>query len=91
MAYTTTFTCDRCGTQAVDDQKFLSEVGITLPELYSSYGGTVRVATASWCSSCITAMGLQHPKKTEVAPAPKPSFEDAIREIIREEVSQATA
>jgi len=86
MAYTTKFTCDRCGTSAVDDQKFLFKVGITLPEEYSSYSSRQEVKNADWCRQCLVACGLKFSQKAESAPEVKPTFEDIIRDIVREEI-----
>lgn len=86
MASTTTYTCDRCGAQAIDETKFLKKVRITLPDEYSAYQSHDEVASAFWCRSCIVECGLRLPKKDEQVPVTKPTLEEIIRDIVREEL-----
>lgn len=88
MAYSTTYTCDKCKKSAVDDRKFLTLVAITLPEEYSTYQSRKEVAKAEWCRACIVAAGLVFPQKGEEKPDPKPLIEDVIRDIVRDVIQE---
>ena len=83
----TTYTCDRCNHQQTTyDQMW--EVKIDVQHLNSH----TRLSQQHqlWCRKCLTEVGLlipaRDPAKTE--PPPQPSFEDMLREIIREEIGE---
>jgi len=89
MGRTTTYTCDVCGAQAVDEHDFLVEVWVTVPEPYSLYSSRSTVKKASLCPACMLRLGLRSPSRDETKPEPPPTFEDTLRELIRDEITQS--
>lgn len=93
MASETTYTCDRCKGQMIGGNfdHFLEKVGVHVGK---QYGGSPSFArSADWCRPCLIAMGLRKPadhiKDDPPAPDPVPTFEDVLREIVREEIESA--
>jgi hypothetical protein len=89
MSVTTTYKCDRCGAEAIDDRDFLNEVGITLPERYSSYQTRKQVKSTWWCRPCLVTCALESPRHGEAGPVAPVTLEDVIRDIMREEIQAA--
>lgn len=91
MAQTTTYTCDRCKAQQIDDSQFLTSVMVRVGANWSRDGYTNSVIPAQmWCKECIVGRGLLHPGAISMdvskAPATPPTLEEVIREIMREEI-----
>jgi hypothetical protein len=94
MSQTTTYTCDRCRAQKVDEPQFLTVVTVRVGAGWSRDGYTNAVIPAQmWCNECIVQMGLLHPGTLSMdsskAPATPPTLEEVIREIVREEIQAA--
>jgi len=94
MAKTTTYTCDRCGKSAVDNDRFLKPITVRIGASWSRDGWVdAAIPTRHWCEECIVAMGIMHPGSfglpKETAPVIPPTLEEVIREIMREEISEA--
>lgn len=87
MAYTTTFTCDCCGKQAVDQQKFLTEVCVQIRSAYDTHSwDQARIRSAFWCKECLLKNGISWPHKYENPPVVPPTLEEVIRKIVRDEI-----
>jgi hypothetical protein len=93
MAHSTTFTCDRCGETAVDDQNFLTKIRVQIesPYILRNEGfANSNAPTAAWCKKCLVKFGLIDVGKTnlpaQLAPLVPPSLEEILREIVREEI-----
>ena len=95
MPIITAYVCDRCGhSQPTDDQMW--QVGVachttrsTVYSLASDY--RTFQSTRMWCRGCCETVGVlppAGPRKGEMAMA-QPSFEDIVRDIIREEIEAA--
>jgi hypothetical protein len=91
----TTYTCDNCGhAQTTDDQMW--QVGIAIEHShnygysYASWTNRAFQHQQLWCRKCVDKTGLLTPalKSAEIVAAPTPTFEDMLRAIIREEISQ---
>jgi hypothetical protein len=93
MAYTTTFTCDLCGTQAIDDQQFLKEVSVVIENPYGARSSSTNVPKASWCKPCLVRMGVIAVGNTHLpanmAPPTPPTLEEVVRAIVQEEIEAA--
>ena len=90
MSHTTTFTCDLCGKQEVDNQSFLRGVSVVMESPYCSTPKSTNVPKASWCKQCLVKMGLVHIGNTnlppEAAPVVPPTLEEVVRAIVQEEI-----
>lgn len=85
----TTYQCDRCkkfleGKKPYGRPEQFWTVAVTLSD---GYGETV-VDKQEWCLPCVEEMKMFCPPKNYPNPQPdeKPTLEDFIREIVREEV-----
>ena len=88
---TTTYKCDKCGAEDTTNKIGLVDVGVFT-------GGYRRFGSGSgnyeyckeWCYQCRLKTGLEQPKKPADAPAEvtRPTLEDMVREIVREEIQQ---
>lgn len=90
-----TSTCDRCkNTETVEvsttPKLKLHEVGVGWQQhtCYSNY--TFIGLKQEWCQDCCIAVGLCAPENPNSIIHPPPTIEDMLREIIREEVQNAT-
>ena len=85
---TTVYKCDRCGKeQSVPEQMWNMEIHCR--HLGSQGSCTDKVKGALWCRMCVESFGLL-PTNPPAPPEqiPKPTVEELIREIIRDEFSQ---
>jgi hypothetical protein len=94
MAYTTTFTCDLCKAQAVNDQSFLKAVRVQVSTVYGvNPFQASNVPVAFWCDPCLVKMGVIHVGNTNLpadkAPATPPTLEEVVRAIVQEEIEAA--
>jgi hypothetical protein len=79
----TTYTCDRCGAEVERGELFGIEIVV---ENVHYYVRREAKKQKEWCRQCITDAGLivyERLVNPEITP---PSFEDLVREIIREEI-----
>jgi hypothetical protein len=92
MATITVNTCDRCGIDDHGQEVQFWSVGYGLTHGFSSHI-TANSANRTWCRRCCIETGILVVKeesrakelKTETPPAPL-TFEEMLREIIREEI-----
>lgn len=93
MAHTTTFTCDLCGKQAIDDPRFLREVTVVIESRYIPTPESIYAPKASWCQECLVKMGVIQVGNThllaDTAPAAPPTLEAVIRAIVQKEIEAA--
>lgn len=93
MSVTTTYKCDRClSEQTTSDQFWVIRILVhTYNNGHDVYGGGER--TAHWCRKCVEAIHLlaphMHNQQRTPLPAP-PTFEEMLREIVRDEIQSAT-
>lgn len=89
MGKTTTYTCDRpgCGHEQ-DNGNQMWHIGITISELTTPMSLEHPRKKELWCRECIERLGLLPQPKGEEPhqPPPPETFEDKIRELIREEL-----
>ena len=87
MSVVITYTCDRCGhTQNNSDQMW--RTGVFIGHINYPVG---EQNAAIWCRKCIESVGLLPPNPplvTEATQPKKPTLEELIRELIREELPQ---
>ena len=94
MSQITTYTCDRCKKSATDTTTrplFRVHLEINVPSNVRS-DHRVRPKQAEWCADCMDAMGLVECVRVNavyVPEQPVPTFEDLLREIVREEIQGA--
>ena len=86
MSKTTTLKCDRCGKTWVDGEgsERLRKVEIRL----GNHGAPADTPSAGWCRECVAETGVYRTGEEEKNPdLPTPlTLEEAIREIIRDEI-----
>ena len=95
MPIITAYVCDRCGHSQPSDHQ-MWQVGIACHATRTSgYSSSLDYkafqATRMWCRGCCEAVGVlppHAPRKAETATA-QPSFEDIVRDMIREEIEAA--
>ena len=79
----TTVTCDRC-------KKEITDLNQIWPISVRINNGISTLKDQEWCRHCVLEMSLikpYTPEDTKIIPIePKPTIEDIIREIIREEI-----
>lgn len=88
--------CDRCKKEAEKSEDIkaldLSNVILTVGE-YSSYGSSRSPSWTEWCkkwcAACRTEFKLIVPEKVSWKEPPPVTLEDAIREVMREEIQAA--
>lgn len=90
MGVITIYTCDRCKktikkTDTPREDFYLISVRLE-SHFWLNNRGPNPVLRGSWCENCVTEVGLPKPGKFEEQPAPKTALEDALRELIREEI-----
>ena len=83
----TTYTCDKCKkTQANSKQMWWIRIIVDTSEHSStSYARIKRY----WCRDCCNEFNLVTDPPQTVPAAPQPTFEETLRELIREEISNA--
>jgi hypothetical protein len=79
----TTYTCDRCGKGVDRGELFNVEI---IVENAHYYVRREAKQWKEWCKQCITDSGLVVYEKLKDPEVTPPSFEDLVREIIREEI-----
>lgn len=88
MSERTIYKCDRCGKES-EEKSFLAHVEITLKDRLCYY--VLYTKPVGWCKECTgEVLGIDHTErqpKTSDRVEP-PSFEDFLREIIREEIEE---
>ena len=86
-----TVTCDRCKKEILkDDQVWTIEVRYACQPYNPEYVSTSLVIRGEWCRQCMEDMHIMpSPIKHEIT-TPKPTLEDFIREIAREEIQSLT-
>jgi len=85
MSVKTTYTCDRCGkTQDRPEQFWVVKVMARTFDgnFYDSGGGPMK----QWCRTCGESFGLFPCTRSPVPPDETMTFEDLVREIVREEI-----
>lgn len=86
----TTYSCDRCGS-VVSGRDEITTVKIVVQLSWPTTSGWER-AKRDFCQKCMKELGLHNdtpPNPAKDNEPPKPTFEDKLREIIREEISEA--
>ncbi len=92
MSIVTTYTCDKCNHEQdnSEEPRQLWDLGIRLKEKRSHYTQFLESnkETVLWCRSCVVKLGLL-PATADDPPVPhkKPTFEEVLREIIQDELS----
>ena len=85
MSVKTTYTCDLCGaTQDTPEQFWVVEATVRSITSATGYSSTSKLK--QWCRACCEVYDILptiNPRITDVEP---PTFEDMIREIVREEI-----
>lgn len=84
----TTYTCDKCGREQTESKQ-MWEIGISARESTIKFNKWVATPKESvlWCRSCVVKLGLLPSAENDPPkPVPTPTFEDMLREIIREEM-----
>jgi len=84
----TTYTCDKCGHEQTDTN-LMWEVGVGIRRSQKG-GGDTPVARELWGQACVVKVlgALPHdPRTGEERPDPRPTLDDMVREIIREETN----
>lgn len=100
MGIVTIHTCDKCGFAQpsenggkAPDRRTMHNINITVYDgpIYMSAGNTKVHYAALWCEKCLLERHITKPyrRRDDPEPPPTPSFEDMLREIIREEISNA--
>lgn len=85
---TTTYKCDRCGVEQPTHEQMWEIIFHFRPFDKRPYQAMQYMpATALWCRNCCELYPQMLKKKEETpTPAPPPTLEDLLREVIREEV-----
>jgi hypothetical protein len=83
------YICDKCkAVQETYEQFWRVAIGLGLFNSYKTEKYDEQ-RSQQWCRACCEKMGLlrgdNHPEK-QVPPAPVPTFEDLLRDLIREEI-----
>jgi hypothetical protein len=94
MSVTTTYKCDRCSTeQATPEQFWKLRVELRSYKPFGNFDSSFAAKEAQWCRKCVETVHLaapyQHVEDKEPVP-PAPTFEEMLREIVREEIQTAT-
>ncbi|HEY1900741.1 MAG TPA: hypothetical protein VGG49_13215 [Steroidobacteraceae bacterium] len=91
MTVTITYVCDKCGEVEMDSDQFW-KVGVTIQNYRNHHHGSSQKHEQQWCRKCVEAAHLlppqQHKQQHIELPEP-PTLEDLVREIAREEISDA--
>jgi hypothetical protein len=94
MSITTIYKCDRCGAEAsTNEHMYIVEVRFSSVAQQYRFSAEMQVAKKiDCCKPCAQALALvkmpERPKGADPAPA-ELTFEELVREIIREEVAVA--
>ena len=80
----TKYICDRCKAEQPTAEQFW-KVGIQVHTINSQPRPYDTGPTAQWCRECVEDMGILPTFKEGKVVDPKPTLEDMIREIVREE------
>lgn len=97
MGVQTTLTCDRCRASCdvqAEDKKEGRQFWEVRVGAYPRKMAHLNVPSASkvalWCRTCLAEFGMMPTTDDgkKVEPAPTPTMEDLVREIVREEVGQ---
>lgn len=85
MGITTTYECDKCGhEQDTDEQMWGIGIVVTYPGKPGNYFSREHKL---WCRKCAEELGqLKRLPERKDKPVPELTFEDKLREIIREEI-----
>ena len=83
--------CDRCNVEKEESEGGFCDIGIGVrEEHYAQFSGATTAFShqQTWCLDCLRKLGLKPkdrdtPKSQQV---PAPTFEELLREIIREEI-----
>ena len=82
----TTYTCDRCGhTQGDSDQMWNIGIFVTHNHYYVSASQSPHKSVL-WCRRCAEEFHMLPTKDPVIKESVAPTFEDILREIIREEI-----
>lgn len=90
-------TCDRCKRELDKGEALISVAVLYVfgENIYTNSSSNYKAASAQWCRTCCIEMGIISNKpgaEIKVTPIePKPTLEDFIREIIRDELASAEA
>ena len=94
MASTTTYTCDRCGSESVDVShlKCVSVRVVNSPSHREPVWKDDSNRYAEWCYACLAETGVWKRRDPEtgknVEPEEETTLEELIRQIVREEQSE---
>lgn len=90
-----TSTCDRCKKTATsensgEDKLKLHEVGVGIyqPQSYSQYRFIGKAK--EWCEACCIEVGILAPNSPNSEVPVPPTIEDVLRNMVREEIQDAT-
>ena len=90
----TTYTCDKCGHEQIgSDQMWNIGISVTVYSRTPQYSHSREPLKGElWCRPCVVKLGLL-PTSEAVndppQPDPVPTFEEMIREIIKEEIDES--
>ena len=91
MAVETAYVCDRCGKrQDTDDQMWVVAVQVS-HHGYRHDSSPWKSDARLWCRECVDQMhvlGVPSAEKAAKLP-PAPTFEDLLREVVRDEIAGA--
>ncbi len=85
----TTYTCDKCG-HTQDTGSDMWSLRVSLDTSSGSHQFAMSKRDALWCHSCVSKLGLLPIPAASGPPVynEEPTFEDMIRQIVREEVER---
>lgn len=95
MAVTVTYSCDRCEHSQTNPEQPRMMRSVIFGFANSLHDTTLSQYTHTkhqkmWCDSCLKEVGLiEKPKKEQTAVYVAPTFEEMLREIMREEIQEA--
>jgi hypothetical protein len=92
MPVITIYQCDKCGAEQPTPEQFW-RVAVTIASFAShGYHNEIARHSAGWCRKCIEdAHMLPRADDRKAEPLPEaPTLEDLVREIAREEITEAT-
>jgi len=83
---TTIYKCDRCGKEQYTPEQ-MWEVGVVYKHIHyaSSSSEKYPYQTKLWCRACVETLGILPIKEGAPDETQPPTFEDLIREIVRDE------
>lgn len=93
MTVTITYRCDKCSAEQHTPEQFWI-IQVYVQPLQGSHHSANKNAEQQWCRKCVESVHLlpqrQHKDPPVELPEP-PTFEELLREIVREEIAEAAA